>query len=89
MYSNNLWQIYSFLRIKNDYLSPLGNRILWTFKKKFYETWYYNYIGISKRGKKTRVQKWWQDFFEMPQGGHKMMQNATEIDRIKSSDEGF
>lgn len=35
MYSNNLWEIYSFLPIKNDYLSPLGNRILWTFKKSF------------------------------------------------------
>lgn len=56
---------YSFLPIKKITLSPLGNGILGTFKKKFYETWYCNCIGISKEGKVVIA-----DFFEMPQDGH-------------------
>lgn len=66
MYSNNLWQIYSFLPIKKITLSPLGNGILGTFKKNSFMKLDTVIVLVSQR----REKYWEQDFFEMPQDGH-------------------
>lgn len=35
-------------------------------------------VLVSQRKESTGVQKWKWDFFEMPQGGHQMMQDAAK-----------